>query len=73
MARATPVYPEDRNGIKETVPDAVIEGVYKGFGHDPELYQSVLKSLAYDSLLGCYCFHYAGMFVGVELDGHCHT
>lgn len=34
---------------------------------------SVLAVLQHDGLNGCYCFWYAGMFHGIELDGHIHT
>lgn len=35
--------------------------------------RAVLKSLGYDSILGCWYFNYAGMLHGVEPDGYIHT
>lgn len=33
----------------------------------------LLWALRWDGMNGCYCFTWAGMFVGVETDGHIHT
>lgn len=32
-----------------------------------------LEALAYDGLLGCWTVGWAGMFLGIEADGHAHT
>jgi hypothetical protein len=33
----------------------------------------ILREIKWDALNGCYYFHLAGMYVGVELDGYMHT
>ena len=34
---------------------------------------SVANVLQWDGIMGCYCFIWASMFVGVETDGYIHT
>ena len=33
----------------------------------------VLDVLQWDGMNGCFCFAWAGMFLGVETDGHIHS
>lgn len=34
---------------------------------------SVANVLQWDGIMGCYCFIWAGIFLGVEIDGHIHS
>ena len=36
-------------------------------------YGHLMDALRWDGMNGCFCFHWAGMYVGVETDGHIHT
>lgn len=50
------------------VPDVVIEAIYK---FSPTKFESLLRGLRWS--FDHYSFDFAGMYVGVELDGYIHT
>lgn len=55
------------------VPMAVVEAIQKKFFPDYLQIEKVLQELQYDSLNGCFYFHFTGMYHGVEPDGYIHT
>jgi hypothetical protein len=55
------------------IPLAVVTAIAKKFTPDMALFERIMIDLDYDSINGCYCFIYAGMYHGVEEDGYIHT
>ncbi len=51
------------------IPQAVRDSI-KANWSDPG---AAFDALQYDGLNGCYCIGWAGMYVGIEKDGHTHT
>jgi hypothetical protein len=54
----------------EQIPEVVKASIRKSFPAQAKL---ILKDLQFDTIMGCYYFTLCSMYVGVELDGYCHT
>ena len=52
-------------------PPIVLDAIRKAF--PPKDAEKILKDLQYDSVCNYFWFTWAGMHVGVELDGYIHT
>lgn len=57
----------------EDLPEPVREAVRRWEERNGVWPHSALKALRWDSMNGCYAFTWAGVFYGVETDGHIHT
>lgn len=55
------------------VPHVVIQGLLKAFPAPAVPVTELIARLRWDCLNGCYAVEYAGMYVGIELDGYVHT
>lgn len=59
--------------VPERVPQAVVDSIVSRFHDDPLHAERVLQGLKFDTINGNYYFYFAGMYVGVEMDGYLHT
>lgn len=57
---------EEPVGSREVAEKSVLET----FPKDGE---NLAKEMKWDSLNGCFYFHYFGMYIGIETDGYIHS
>ena len=55
----------------DTTPEAVIQGLRKAFPASTPPVDELIKQLRWN--MDHYYVNYAGMYVGIELDGYVHT
>ena len=71
-----PIYPHGQldSESHEHYPSTQVIAALESWGRSRDFgVDQLMKVLRWDSMMGCYCFGWAGMFLGVELDGHIHT
>lgn len=66
---AGPIQP----GTEHYPPAIVIESLFAWCERKGINPGDVYHVLRWDGILGCWCFGWAGMFLGVERDGHIHS
>lgn len=57
----------------DAIPEAVRAAIWRYAEQHNDSPKALLAQLKFDPLMGCYFFVRAGMYHGVELDGHIHT
>ena len=78
FALVQPIYngdklsPSDEHYPSQDVRDALVLWCRRP-RNETVRYRDVMDALRWDAMNKCFCFGWAGMYVGVEMDGHIHT
>lgn len=66
------VYPADTSD--RPIPAPVVMSIFKRWGDDRNQFLAAINAVQWDSMNGCWCYNWGGMYIGIEeADGYMHS